>query len=347
LNFKVIFALERTDKSELVDSDEHEHEHEHGESGFHDKVKDEVNQTSEMFAQKEGNIFGLYNTSWSVAADVVKKIIPVPRLFWIIIHSVYGKSGEVREVDPMTFSMLENLIIKAIEDKDLVKKPVNEKVNLSRAVEALGSDVSASLCFVYSLSRRVSSHLNERIYRAIMDDALLRTRLGVMVGSEVPHIGIGKSLLAGFAGRAGLAVQLASGTEEEAKKALSGLATGKDISKVCYEVYGCDSLQVAALSLVAGGFSKDIALGIAAYSLPAEELIPGTEQYNWLSLFSVLENLRINKLDSVPQDYWDNLGIDSDIREKIEISSQKVFRGGHKFNWILSSLSSFGEQRKD
>lgn len=316
------------------------------ESNFHDQVVEEVDKTSEFFAQKEGSIFGVQNYSWTVAAEVVKKIIPVPRLFWIIIHSVYGKSGEVRTVDPMTFSILENVILKAVEDKELVTgKQFSGKLNLSKAVEALGSDVAASICFIYSLSRRVSNQLNERVYRAIMDDALLRARLGVMLGREASHVGVGKALLAGFAGRAGLAVQLASGTDEQAKIALSGLATGKDISKVCYDVYGCDSLQVAALSLVAGGFSKDIALGISAFSLPTEELSKGSEQYNWLALFSVLENLRLNKLDSIPEEYWSALKIDEVTRDYIAKSSQKIYRTGHKFNWILSSLSTLVEKK--
>jgi hypothetical protein len=333
--------IEKSDTSDVKD----ESEHSHTESGFHDKVVDDVNKTSQFFADKESSIFGLQNSSWSIAADVVKKIIPVPRLFWIIIHSVYGRSGEVRKVDPMTFTILENVILKATEDKELVTgDPVVGKINLTKAVNAIGCDVAASLCFIYSLSRRVSNQLNERIYRAIMDDALLRARLGVLLGREVPGVGLGKAVLAGFAGRAGLAVQLASGSEEQAKTALSGLATGKDISKVCFDVYGCDSLQVAALSLVAGGFSKDVALGISAFTLPSDELVPGTEHYNWLVLFSILENLRLNKLDAVPDSYWGMLSIDETTKEYIIKSSQKVYRTGHKFNWILSSLSDLADK---
>ncbi len=336
--------MDKIDKSKVSLDSSSEIDPIHGENLVDEQVLEEVEKTTEIFAKQDDALFGIKNTSWTTAADVVKKIVPVPRLFWKIIHSVYGTSGEVKEVDPMTFSVLENLILKAVDDKDLITEiPPGGTLNLTKAVSALGSDVAASLCFVYSLSRRVSKNLNERIFRAIMDDALLRARLGVVLGREAPQVGIGKALLAGFTGRAGLAVQLASGSEEQAKIALSGLATGKDISKVCYEVYGCDSLQVAALSLVAGGVSKDIALGVSAFSAPVYDVVGGSEQYRWLVLFTILENLRLNKVDAIPESYWGAIGVNGEKKESIIKSTQKVYRSGHKFNWILSPLTAMGD----
>lgn len=305
-----------------------------------DKLLEEVEKTSEYLAENERRMWGTVSTSWNVSASIVKKVKPVPWLFWIMIRSVYGKSGEVKDVDPMTFSLVENLLKRALKDPDLcASDQLIENANLTKTVDILGSDLAASLCFVHSVSRRVSVGLNERVFRAIMDDALLRARLGVMLGQEVPLYGIGRCLLAGFAGRSGLAVQLASGSEDQARIALSGLATGKDIGKVCMDVYGCYPLQVAALSLVSGGCSRDIALGISAFSLPSEEIIPGSEQYKWLSIFSVLEHLRLNSMDQIPEDYWKSMGMNENQRKNLEQKTQQIFRKGHGFSWILKPLS--------
>lgn len=312
----------------------------HGESVYDEDAIREIEKTSEFFANEQ-IVFNINdNISWNIAADIVKKIVPIPRIFWVIINSVYGRSGELRDVDPITFSIIENLLQRAIYDNDLINEVTKkDNFNLREVVALLGSDVSASLCYVYSVSRKVSRNLSERIFRAIIDDALLRARLGVLLGIEVPQIGVGRALLAGFSGRAGLAIQLASGNEDEAKIALSGLATGKDIGQVCQDVYGCDSLQVAALSLVAGGVNKEIALGISSFNNGGKDLIIGSEQYKWFLIFSILENLRLNKLDSIPISYWSYFGVDSSSVDKIVKSTHKIYRSGHKFSWILRPLT--------
>ncbi|HMO17927.1 MAG TPA: hypothetical protein PKA63_06145 [Oligoflexia bacterium] len=311
------------------------------EDGFELKVAEEVERTSEFFAESERRLWGNASSSWIVAADIIKKVRPIPWVFWIMIRSVYGYAGQVREVDPMTFTMIEKLIMRACQDQDLVSEEYRDltPTKLTQALEFIGSDVAASLCFIHSVGKRVSINLSERIFRAIMDDAFLRCRLGVVLGQHSPEAGIGRCLLAGFTGRAGLAVQLASGTEDQAKIALAGLATGKDISKVCVDVYKCDPLQVAALSLVAGGCSKEIALGVAAFSLPSEEVAPGTEQYKWLTLFSILENIRLNRFENISKESWHSVGISTQAQASISKKTQNVFRKGHAFNWLLTPLS--------
>lgn len=311
------------------------------EDGFEQKVAMDIERTSQFFAENERKVWGNVSTTWGVAADIIKKVRPVPWIFWIMIRAVYGSGGQIRDADPMTFGSVENLIFRACDDNELTNASDNglEVVKLTDAVDLIGSDVAASLCFIHSVAKRVSLNLSERIFRAIMDDAFLRCRLGVIVGNHSPVAGIGRCLLAGFAGRAGLAVQLASGTEDQAKIALSGLATGKDIGKVCMEVYNCDPLQVAALALVGGGCSKEIALGVSAFSLPSEEVIPGTEQHLWLTLFTVLENVRLNNIKNISPECWHTLEITQDGKEKIERKCQNIFRKGHSFNWLLKPLS--------
>ena len=261
------------------------------EDEFEEKISNEVEKAGDVFAEQEKKTWGALSPSWNVASGIVKRVKPVPWIFWVMIRTVYGRSridagkGQKSSADPMTFSILENLIMRAVQDSELAQGVDSKTIkNLTGAVNVLGIEVTASLCFIHSVCMRVSRSLNDRMYRAIIDDALIRARLGVLLGTGSKSLGIGKPLLAGFAGRAGLAVQLASGTEQQARKALNSLASGKDISKMGFDVYGCDPLQVAALTLIAAGCHQEIAFGVASFSLPSSVEEMNKEQLLWLKV---------------------------------------------------------------
>lgn len=310
------------------------------EDEFEEKISIEVERASDTFSEEERRTWGSISASWGTASNIVKKVKPIPWIIWVMIRSVYGGSSKSFSADPMTFVPLENLLLRAVQDDSLANEEFKiTPKSITAAMKLLGPETAASLCFMHSVCMRVSRTLNERIYRAIIDDALIRARLGVNLGQCSDYLDIGRPLLAGFAGRAGLAVQLASGSEEQAKKALNSLATGKDISKMGHDVYGCDPLQVAALTLVAAGCNRNIAFGVASFSLPSNGGTVSKEQDFWYKLFATLEYIRLNKIDWITPDIWLLLGFDDAGKEELLNQSQDVFRNGHGFAWVTTKLS--------
>lgn len=310
------------------------------EDEFEEKISKEVEMASDAFAEEDRKSWGSISPTWGVASGIVKKVKPIPWILWVMIRSVYGSTTKHSKPDPMTFSALENLVLRASQDETLYKElePPSTK-SVTAVLKTVGFDTIASLCFMHSVCMRVSRTLSDRIYRAIIDDALIRARLGVILGQNSDNLNIGKPLLAGFAGRAGLAVQLASGSEEQARKALNSLASGKDISKMGVEVYGCDPLQVAALTLVAAGCNKNIAFGVATFSLPSIAESINEEQKLWLNMFTALEYIRTNKIDWITPEIWAALGLNDAQREDALNDAQDVFRNGHGFAWVTTKLS--------
>lgn len=285
------------------------------------------------------DLTGPEGRAWRMATSIVNRFRPVPGLLWAIIRGVYGKHGEIGQPDPMSFSPVERLIARAARDRALGKQDLPERLTLTDAVKVVGYDVAGSLCYLHSLCRRVGSVLNEKVARPIIDDALLRSHIGYHVGALSPVAGAGRGMIAGFSGRSGLAIQIASGTTDQAQKALAGLASGVEISKVCTDIYGCDPLKVAALSLIAGGCSREIAYGIASFSAKRVEVIPGTEQHMWLCLFSAIEHLRMSRTDQVTDEQWRVLGYDPARRtELLELITQAQ-RRGHGWRWITQPQS--------
>ncbi|MFN8391062.1 MAG: hypothetical protein U0136_12300 [Bdellovibrionota bacterium] len=275
---------------------------------------------------------------WRVAAAMVSRFRPVPQLMWPIVHAVYGKPGDLGEPDAMFFSSVGQLVVRASQDKTLNRSSTpNTGGNLTQSVTAIGSDVAAAVCLIHAVCRKVSTVVAERVSRPILDDALLRTHIGYYVGMLSPSMGAGRGMLAGFAGRCGLAVQIAAGEIDQAQRALTGMASGQDMTIVCNNVYGCDPLEVAALTLISGGCCREIAFGISSYSATKKDIVPGSEQYRWLSLFSVIEAMRMGRVESISPELWSELGYTTTSQEELRQHIVASQRRGHGWSWLTQS----------
>lgn len=283
--------------------------------------------------------------NWERAQQVVNQFRPVPWVMWVIIRSVFGKHDD--PTSPMTFSYVRPLIFRALEDDVLGfrRKPVTKrKPLLSDVVLALGDEVAAAICFIHSVSRRVSSAMSERSSQPILDDALLRAHIGYFLGQRVMDFGPGKGMLAGFAGRSGLSILVAAGGPARAKNALEKLAAGTSIQDVGEQIYRCDPLQVSAMALTAGGCSRDAAMGVAAFSTPAAKIERGSEQERWLAAFSIIENLRVGSLEKITPRHWAVFGIDEQDRQGLAQDVRQIQRRGHGWSWMSQSLGGIEEE---
>ena len=277
--------------------------------------------------------------SWEIASKIVTRYRPVPWILWRVIHAVLGKPGQTPKPDPITFDIVRPLIFNAAKDKTLfVPDPAAPPLaKLEHIIPSLGADVGAALCVIHGVCRRISNSLSERVWRPILDDALMRGQLGYHVGKHCPKFGPGRGMLAGFSGRSGLAVLIASGDVQQAQRALEGLAAGSDIRDVGTSVYGCDPLQVAAMTLSAAGCNIEAAFGTAAFSTRGRDLAPRGEQYLWLSAFAVCENIRMGTPDRIEERYWEALGYNVAARGELRERSRMLQRKGPAWQWLIES----------
>lgn len=281
---------------------------------------------------------------WKLAAEIVKHFQPIPRRVWPMVNSVYGRAGEIGDPDPIIFSAVTPLIERALEDKALSGQSAGSvaSIPLDKAVARLGVDTTAALVFAYAVCRKASVFGVESVIRPILDDTLLRARIGHLIGSVSDRCGAGRGILAGISGRMGLAVQIASGSPEQSTTAVARLAERHDISTVCDEVYGCDPLEVSALTLISAGCSRDIAYGVANFSSQAsssksiDEFSDPTEnlQEFWCNVFKLVEYLRMGKTDLINQKLLDDLEVACSM-DHLLTQTQNIFRKGHGWRWII------------
>src|SRR5690606_24798089 len=135
---------------------------------------------------------GDVSPTWVIATDIVKKVRPVPWAFWVLIRSVWGeKNPDKISIDSSRSTGVESLILKAVEDKELLIAPLVKTTQYAECFRALGPQTIASLCFIHAVCKRVSLGLQERVFKAIIEDALLRARLGVVLSQFSPKLSIG------------------------------------------------------------------------------------------------------------------------------------------------------------
>ncbi|MBX7145595.1 MAG: hypothetical protein K1X79_14180 [Oligoflexia bacterium] len=277
--------------------------------------------------------------SWHKARGIVESFKPVPWFIWRLSNFVLGNPGPARKATEGLVFGLRRLLFAAASDPLL---GTGNKVNgVHQALEVLKPDVLAAVAVIHAICRRLSSQQHERIWRPILDDAMVRAQIGFYVGAENPYFGSGRGMLAGFAGRCGLAILIASGDLEQARRALELLATGAEIKQVGLQIYGCDPLQISAMTLSASGCGRDAAFGTVAYSTlgKTRESTPNATQVGWQAAFTVAECVRTNRLDDISEELWQSLNFcDETQRTELQAKAKQILRRGHGWHWLAGTV---------
>jgi len=310
------------------------------EDAYRQQVQEELKQANraiQMFADSEKAIKKRkihLGASWDTARELVSSFQPVPTFLWSGIRGVLHADAEDNNVHPLAFSALKTLMFKGAKDHTLSNGRLKSENDLSAAINLIGKDVAAALCLIHAVVRKIAKRLPERVWQPIVDDALLRAQIGYYVGQYSVGFGCGKAMLAGFSGRSGLGVQVASGDLASAQEAVAFLATGEDINDVGFSVYGCDPLQVSAMTLVAAGCGRSAAIGTACYSWAHDKVELGSEEYKWLAAFSLVENIRIGHSDRIAAEHWEAMNLVGERKVALWNELNRLKRLGTSWRWI-------------
>jgi hypothetical protein len=280
---------------------------------------------------------GSDENTWAKARVIVSDFQPVPDFIWRVSHYVLGNPGRINAASEGLLFGLRNLM-GAIAKDDLLGNGV-EVSTVKAALKVVASDVIAASSVIYAICRKLRKQEFERIWRPVLDDALLRARIGYHVGLNQPEFGGGRGMLAGFAGRIGLVILIAGGTIEQAREALERLATGSSIKEVGIGIYGCDPLQVSAFTLSAAGCGREAALGTVAFSTkdPLAISSDSVEQQRWAAAFMLTEQMRIFEQENVDERAWAlmNMGEES-VRDELAGEVKRMIRRGHGWRWFFN-----------
>ncbi len=280
-----------------------------------------------------------FSQSWKRSREVVAHFQPVPWFIWRLASFVFSRRNQPGPLPEGMVLGLRRLLFAAASDPFLGE---GTKVNnVKQALDVLPSELVAAISVIHATCRRLNSFQFDRIWRPILDDAILRAQIGFLVGQGLDLFGPGRGMLAGFAGRCGLAILIASGDLEQARRYLEMLAAGADINKVGLKLYGCDPLQVGAMSLSVSGCGRDAAFGTVQYGLETSveykiHTVNNEEQLRWFSAFSIIELARMGREREIAEPLWIALGFkDSESRAQLTQAVRTLIRRGHSLPWIV------------
>jgi hypothetical protein len=301
---------------------------------FEQQLAKALDETERAFVVKPG-LADANAESWRRARKIVQDFRPVPWFIWRLSNFVLGKPEQITPVSEGLVFGLRRLLFAAASDPVL---GAGRKVNTNReALHVLPPDVVAAVAVIHAICRRLAASPVERVWRPIIEDALVRATIGHSVGRGIKNFGSGRGMLAGFAGRCGLAVLLATGDDEQATHALEKLASGVDIKNVGLKIYQCDPLQVSAMILSAAGCGRDAAFGTVSFaSIEGEVQGENSEQRSWLVAFAVIEALRTGRSDKLNAEYWKLADCsDQGSQAKLAEMVKTISRRGHGWSWLV------------
>jgi len=315
----------------MIESEEHG-----GQENFSAQVEEALDQAARVVLKVSGNQADAHwLRTWKNSGKIVADFKPVPWFIWRVANYVFGKPGDFPDIQEGLVLGLRRLLFAAASDAVMGR---GEKINnVRKALQALSPDVVAAVGVVHAICRRLASRPFERIWRPVLDDAVVAARIGFLAGTHSPDFGAGRGMLAGFSTRSGLAVLLASGNIEQATDALEKLAEGGTPHEVGLSIYDCDPLQVSSILLSAAGCGPDAGSGVAIAAFAGAAAPPGDEiQPQWIATLRVVESLRLEEGVGLDERYWQILGFkEAREREWLTDEARKCVRRGHGWNWII------------
>jgi hypothetical protein len=274
------------------------------------------------------------DASLAQARKIVSAFRPVPQILWRLCSYAIGRPGHINNLTVGHVFGLKKLIVSI--GRDPILGLGRSKVSTNEVVALVGSDIIAAASVIFAVSRRLQGMPLAKIWEPMFDEALLRANLGFCVGQMSEHFGIGRAMLAGFAGRIGMVVLLASGDESQAMRAVAALARRADLRETAHNVYGCDPAHVSAMVLSAAGCSRDAIVGVGAFGLP-KKAQTGLDPHStlWLSGLRIIEHVLRPSSYPIDEATWLSLGFD-EVSERDELSSiaRSLQRSGHAWSWL-------------
>jgi hypothetical protein len=287
-----------------------------------------AHEVEELF----GGVTG-FARSWVIANEVVGEFNPVSWSVWRLNSFIMARSLHI--VRPPHAMLMGYLKFLSIVGRDPVLGTEVELKDCRLAAENLKPDVIAATLFIQSVSCRLYDRPLRRIWFGMLEDAIIRSRIGFELGRYLDEFGVGRAIVAGLAGRIGLITLIATGSHQQAARTLQGLARGGDFIQTGLEIYSADPFHVTAQILLRGGFGLDAAIGSLAYGSSA--FIPTNKvQLQWRVASKIIAAARTSTYGHLHSEDWQLFGLlDPEKREDFKNATRDILKKGHGWACLI------------
>ncbi len=285
----------------------------------------------------EGNAAAVSDVSWARARNIVASMEPVIYPIRQICQTAIGHPSRINQLLDGSVFPLQRLV-KACGQDSLIAggKGLRSSSSTREVLDRLPSDAVAAALVLHSVGKRVQSQPLQTIWRAFLEEALNRAALGFVVGQRATGFGAGRAMLAGFSSRAGLALLVANGTQEDAIDLLESLKEGVELRESCLRVYEVDPVHVGAWIVLDAGCGISACMGLRSCAVEEPKPPQDGVELVWWAAHNLIDHLATRGVESVSDTDWQILGF-SEQSERDEVGQfvSALSRGGHSWHWML------------
>jgi hypothetical protein len=195
--------------------------------------------------------------SWTVAQQLLSQFSGVPWFIRRLATVGIGPDKRVYEVSQGFFFGFKKIVAAASADPLLsLGTPIGES--------AKKVDITA-LCasiIIHSLNKKIQGEAITPFLRQLVDDAVYSAQIGLILGTELPDVGPGRGMVAGYFLRIGVPLLLRLGSQDQANALHDAFCRGEAPLEAAQEIYHCSPLQCSALVLGNLGCSIHAARGM-------------------------------------------------------------------------------------
>lgn len=267
--------------------------------------------------------------SWTKARQVTEDLKPVPWFIWRLCNQILGREGHQSVLLDSSVMGLRRLLFAAASSSVFGR---DTKVNSVRdALLTLKPDVVAAVAVVHATTRKLQSKPLDMLWRPLLDQALLRARLGFEIGKRNETFGGGRGFLSGFASSIGLPILMSAGTLEQATELME--AFSQDKAESADEiVYGTSSLQVGAMFLSSCGVSSEAANGFIEFA--NNHTTESAPTHIWASCAYLVQMIQQKKSHLAQKETLAEFNLDEASLQALLKLFKQLSREGHGIGWI-------------
>jgi hypothetical protein len=271
--------------------------------------------------------------SWTRSKVLLKEFPPVCWTVWRLCKFVFGQNKGA-SVPPVGLLMGTDRVIGSLCLNDVLGLG-GPMESLGKAVSALDPSIIGATFVLHNICRRLSTKDLKNVWATMLDDALVRARIGLELARGNPDFSLGRGMLAGFSGRIGMVVLIASGNHQQASQCLQRLASGGLFKEVGMEVYGIDPNHVTAQILILAGLGQDPAVGTLAFGNDKFKVLK-EEQNLWRAAMVIIDASRMLQYEKIDEEDWARFDLaPGNRREEFRRLVKGIIGKGHDWDFIL------------
>ncbi len=190
-----------------------------------------------------------------------------------------------------------------------------------RAIKLVRSELLGACIILMQYFQELENLPFEPVWRVYVDEAITRARLACAVANSSAAVGKAEGILACTASFCGVALQIATGSEDQKERLIRKVAQGGEVLSAAKAIY--QSAPRGEFHLLLREWRLDESL--SRINLESQEM---------LDLQSLVDALRADRSESIPPQALERLGLQNRLEHLLQTAKMAI-RESYSWRWMF------------